>query len=91
VPWAAVAGLGALVPLALTFDWARLALGAAVLVLGLAGLGWIWPGKGTRLLTLPAYAVAGNVAVLHAWLRLFTGRAAPVWEPTRRGSVINVQ
>jgi hypothetical protein len=89
VPWAAVVGLGALVPLALTFPWARLMLAAAALVLGLAGLGWLWPGTGrrARLLTLPAYAVAGNVAVLQAWLRLFSGRAAPVWEPTRRDAI----
>lgn len=87
VPWAAVIALGALVPLALTFYWARLALAAAALVLGLAGLGWLWPGGRTRILTLPAYAVAGNVAVLQAWLRLFTGRAAPVWEPTRRDAI----
>lgn len=89
VPWAAVVGLGALVPLALAFPWARLMLAAAALVLGLAGLGWLWPevGRRARLLTLPAYAVAGNVAVLQAWLRLFTGRAAPVWEPTRRDAI----
>ncbi len=87
VPWAAVAALGALVPLALAFDWARLMLAAAGLVLGLAGLGWLWPGSGARILTLPAYAVAGNGGVLQAWLRLFTGRAAPVWEPTRRDAI----
>src|SRR5436190_2226568 len=87
VPWAAVAALGALVPLALTFDWARLMLAAAGVVLGLAGLGWLWPGSGARILTLPAYAVAGNVGVLQAWLPLFTGRAAPVWEPTRRDAI----
>jgi len=39
-----------------------------------------------RLLALPAYVAAGNVAVLHAWLRLLAGRPAPVWEPTRRGA-----
>jgi glycosyltransferase involved in cell wall biosynthesis len=87
VPWAAVVGLAALVPLALTFQWARLALAAAALVLGLAGLGWA--RQGARIFTLPAYAVAGNVAVLQAWLRLFTGRAAPVWEPTRRDALVS--
>jgi len=87
VPWAAVVGLAALVPLAWTFQWARLALAAAALVLGLAGLGWA--RQGARIFTLPAYAVAGNVAVLQAWLRLFTGRAAPVWEPTRRDALVS--
>ena len=55
----------------------------------LAALGWLWPDETSvpRLLGLPAYVVAGNVAVLHAWLRLLTGRATPVWEPTRRDAV----
>jgi hypothetical protein len=30
---------------------------------------------------------SGGDCCLHAWLRVLTGRVAPVWEPTRRGSV----
>jgi len=54
----------------------------------LAAIAWMRPeGEPMpRLLALPAYVAAGNVAVLHAWLRLLAGRPAPVWEPTRRGA-----
>jgi len=97
VPWAFVVALGALSALAFTVPWARLVL-AGVLALGaLAGIAWVWPeGRGAgagagkpmpRVLALPAYVVAGNVAVLHAWLRFRAGRSAPVWEPTRRGAL----
>jgi hypothetical protein len=89
LPWAAVAALAALGALAITAAWARALLAAAGIVAALAGIGWRWSGKPRlpRALALPAYLVAGNVAVLHAWLRFFTGRAAPVWEPTRRDAL----
>lgn len=89
VPWAAVLALAALAPLAVHFQWARVVLVGAAVVLGLAALGWLWPVERSapRVAVLPAYFVAGNVAVLQAWLRLLTGRAAPVWEPTRRDAI----
>lgn len=88
LPWAFVLFVGALAALALTATWARVALAAAGAALLLAGAGWVWAGRGGRLprmIALPAFVVAGNVAVLHAWLRVLGGRLAPVWEPTRRG------
>jgi cellulose synthase/poly-beta-1,6-N-acetylglucosamine synthase-like glycosyltransferase len=89
IPWAILSLLGALGALALTSGWARAALVASGALGVLAGIGWLWPeGKRTpRMLALPAYVVAGNVAVLHAWLRVLAGRLAPVWEPTGRGAV----
>jgi hypothetical protein len=47
---------------------------------------WVRPDAVSmpRLLALPGYVVAGNVAALHAWMRVLTGRHAPMWEPTRR-------
>ena len=89
VPWALVVGLVALGQLSLTFAWARALLAAAGAGSALAGIGWLRSERTSlpRVLALPAYVVAGNVAVLHAWLRLVTGRAAPVWEPTRRDTV----
>jgi cellulose synthase/poly-beta-1,6-N-acetylglucosamine synthase-like glycosyltransferase len=85
-PWAALLLLGSLAALAPGTLWARAALGAVAAVGGLAGLGWLWPETKTmpRLIALPAYLVAGHVAVLHAWLRALSGELAPVWEPTRR-------
>jgi len=91
VPWALVAGLGALGALAVAVPWARVALAAALAFGVLAGIAWARSGNAAkplpRLLALPAYGAAGNVAVLHAWLRFLAGRSAPVWEPTRRGAL----
>lgn len=89
VPWAVLLLLAALGALAWTSGWARAALGGCGVVGVLAGIGWCWPegARTPRLVALPAYLVAGNAAVLHAWLRVLTGRLAPVWEPTRRGPV----
>jgi GT2 family glycosyltransferase len=89
LPWAGVVACAALVPLAAAFQWARVLLAGAAVVLVLAALGWLWPDERSapRVAALPAYVVAGNVAVLQAWLRLLTGRAAPVWEPTRRDAI----
>jgi len=88
LPWAGVLALAALATLALTLPVARVLLAGVCVVLALAGVGWLWPkGRSApRIVTLPTYVVAGNVAVLQAWLRLLTGRAAPVWEPTRRAA-----
>ncbi len=89
VPWALVMALAALGTLAVTTLWARIALAGAVALGALAAIGWRWSvGKPMpRLLALPTYVAAGNLAVLHAWLRFWAGRSAPVWEPTRRGVV----
>lgn len=88
LPWAGVLALAALATLALTLPVARVLLAGVCVVLALAVVGWLWPkGRSApRIVTLPTYVVAGNVAVLQAWLRLLTGRAAPVWEPTRRAA-----
>lgn len=89
VPWAALVLLAAAGALAVASGWARAALAAAG-ALGLcAAIGWRWP-EGVpmpRLLALPAYLLAGNAAVIHAWLRVLSGRLAPVWEPTRRSAL----
>ncbi len=88
LPWALLLFVAALATLAVTSSWARAALVAAAAVGVLAAAGWRWSERGRipppRLVTLAAYLVAGNVAVLHAWLRVVGGRLAPVWEPTRR-------
>jgi hypothetical protein len=90
IPWAMLLVLAVLGGLALTSGWARAALGVGGALGLLAGTGWLW-SEGVPLprpVALPAYIVAGNAAVLHAWLRVLTGRLAPVWEPTRRGPVL---
>ncbi len=59
------------------------ALGIALAVMAVA---WVWPrGRPMpRLLAAPAYAVASNVAIVHAWLKMLHGDRNPVWEPTLR-------
>jgi hypothetical protein len=37
-----------------------------------------------RLISVIAFGVAANVAVIHAVLRLMTERGDKIWEPTRR-------
>ena len=88
VPWALVAialGLAALAP---RFWWAAATLVAGAAALLIAGLAWLWPEERPlpRLIALPAYAVAGNIAALQAWIRALGGQGTALWEPTRRGA-----
>lgn len=85
-PWAAVLGLVGLLILAVNDPFARAGAVAAVLVTLLAFIGWRWPeGRSIpRLFSMPAFLFVGNVAVLHATIKAFTGELNAVWEPTRR-------
>jgi cellulose synthase/poly-beta-1,6-N-acetylglucosamine synthase-like glycosyltransferase len=87
VPWMALPMVAALAWLTPHHWWAvaALALGGAA---GLAAaLGWAWPDgrRLPRVIALPAYAVSGNLAALHAWVRALGTQGTAVWEPTRRG------
>jgi cellulose synthase/poly-beta-1,6-N-acetylglucosamine synthase-like glycosyltransferase len=90
VPWALAGALGAVTSLALETGelWARVTLGVAAVVGGLALAGWCWPARRPvpRLLALPAYLASGTVAALEAWLLVLRGVRTAVWEPTRRGA-----
>lgn len=90
LPWAALAAfvsLGLLVddsPVAL----ALFAFGVVLLVLG--AIGWWLSGTGRtapRLVRIPAFLLAGNVAAAHALLRVLEGAQDALWEPTRRKPV----
>lgn len=89
VPWA---GLFALVGLfAASRDSRLAAMLSVVAITGIlfAAIGWILADRKPlpRLLSLPAYLAAGNVAALHATLRAMKGAELGVWEPTRRDTV----
>jgi len=86
IPHLAIVALGALACLAWIAPWARWALGFAGFAALCAVVAWFWP-EGRRLpkvVAVPAYLVMGNLAPLHASLRVARGKGAPTWEPTRR-------
>ena len=87
VPVAAAAALPALGVLAGRHTWAAWALWAAVIGICLGALGMARDARGRlggRLLSVPSYVLAGNLAALQALARAMGGRGAAVWEPTRR-------
>jgi len=60
-------------------------LGGTLLGLGLAAIGWWWPGgHPPRLPSMAAFFVSGTIAGLVAWKRALADQRAPVWEPTPR-------
>ncbi len=85
-PWAALVGLAGLIALASAERWAAVAALGVALAGALALIGWRWPeGRSLpRLFSMPAFLVAGNVAVLHATIKAVRGELNAVWEPTRR-------
>ena len=86
IPHLGIVALGALACLAWIAPWARWALGFAGFAALCAVVAWFWP-EGRRLpkvVAVPAYLVMGNLAPLHASLRVARGEGAPTWEPTRR-------
>src|SRR3989442_523653 len=75
LPYAGVLALVALATLATEEAWARWALAAVGLLCALALLAWVWPEhRGLpRVLSLPAYLVAGNLAGLHSGVNPLRG------------------
>lgn len=85
-PWAALIGLTGVVSIAPVEPLAALGVAGAVLVVCLAAIGWSWPeGRPLpRIFSMPAFLLAGNVAVLQATVKAVRGERHAVWEPTRR-------
>jgi glycosyltransferase involved in cell wall biosynthesis len=88
VPWAGVLGVVGLAMLAPAHLWARVLLAIAGVGCAAAWMGWVLSRNGRervpRILALPAFALAGNVAALYATIRALQGDRNPIWEPTRR-------
>jgi len=86
VPLSLVPSLAALLVLSRFDILARVALGIALLPGALAGLGFFWPASRRlpRLLSIPTFGVAANLAVAQAWWRSRDHHSDDIWEPTRR-------
>jgi len=86
LPWgAALAGMS-LVALSLSQPLARALVAVGVVTVGLAGVGWAKADNGSvsKIFSVPAYVLAGNLAAAHAFLRAARGQKDALWEPTRR-------
>ena len=88
LPVAVIPGVIGLAILSYTYAWAEIALAAGALVALLALAGAFWPANRPlpRLLSLAAFGVAANLAVINALWRLLHGHQDHVWEPTRRSA-----
>jgi glycosyltransferase involved in cell wall biosynthesis len=86
MPLTGVPALIGLAILARTQTWAAAVLAAIIVVLAIALVGWMWPEskRMPRPISIVAFGVAANVAVIHAVFRLMTERGDKIWEPTRR-------
>lgn len=92
VPWGGIAVLLGLMLLAPAQRWAAILL--AVNVVGLAVFGvtgaLMWAGRSVpRWLSLPTFALAGNMAAVHASVEALRGDREAMWEPTRREPIPN--
>jgi cellulose synthase/poly-beta-1,6-N-acetylglucosamine synthase-like glycosyltransferase len=86
VPASAIPGAIGLALLAPTEPWAAAALGCGMGLAGIALLGALWPARrpAPRPISVITFAVAANLAVVHALVRVAYGHEDHLWEPTRR-------
>jgi cellulose synthase/poly-beta-1,6-N-acetylglucosamine synthase-like glycosyltransferase len=88
LPISVVAGVVGLFLLAPSNLWARITLFAGAFLVILTLVGALWPsGRAMpRPISLVAFGVAANLAVLNALWRVVAGHQDHVWEPTRRSA-----
>ena len=86
LPWALAASGLAVIVLAPSFQIARALLAVGAVILGLAAVGWSRSESPSvsKVFSIPAFALAGNVAAAHAFIRALAGMRDALWEPTRR-------
>lgn len=86
LPWAAAVGFVGICMFSVYDLWARVVLGVGISILLLAAIGWYLDRRRElpKLLGVPAYLVAGNLAAMRAFIRFLRNEQDPVWEPTRR-------
>lgn len=85
-PLTVVPAVVALLVLAPEYAWARALLAVGIIIALVAIVGALWPEsrRMPRVVSVVAFGVAANVAVIHAVIRVLHGRDDKVWEPTRR-------
>ena len=86
LPWTlplALTGLGILAPGSTA---ALLLLIGGLAGLAIGGIGWALSDRLAlpRFMSTPAFALASNVAAIHAGTRALQGKSNALWEPTRR-------
>jgi hypothetical protein len=86
IPWAALTAFVSLALLAPEYNLARVVLAGALLVIGLAAVGWMLSDRPRvpKIFSAPAFLLAGNFAAAHAFVRVLAGGEDALWEPTRR-------
>ena len=88
LPISVIPGLVGLAILSRTHLWAEIVLIAGGLVALVALAGALWPKdrQMPHVISLAAFGVAANLAVLNAFWRVIYGHQDHVWEPTRRSA-----
>jgi hypothetical protein len=86
IPVAAVPAVCGLLLLSVDFTLARIALAGVIAAGAVLFVARAWPdGRPMpRLISLIAFGVSANAAVVHAVFRVLVGHGDHVWEPTRR-------
>lgn len=89
VPWTLPLALLGFALLSAGSRLAALVLAGGMLCALLAAIGWrrARHAQLPRVLAIPTFFVAGNLAAIHASLRALRGSENAIWEPTRRGTV----
>jgi cellulose synthase/poly-beta-1,6-N-acetylglucosamine synthase-like glycosyltransferase len=86
VPLSIVPGVFGLILLASSHSWAGalLAIGATLALLAMIGVVWPSERPAPRIVSLPAFAVGANLAVIEGFWRVLARHQDHIWEPTRR-------
>jgi len=88
LPVSVIPAIAGLAILSRTHTWATIVLiaGGVIALLALAGATWPNRRPMPRVISLAAFGVAANLAVVNALWRVIHGHQDHVWEPTRRSA-----
>jgi cellulose synthase/poly-beta-1,6-N-acetylglucosamine synthase-like glycosyltransferase len=88
LPFLIIPAAAGLLILSLAHSWPLLVLIAGALLAAMATVGALWPETRSmpRLISVAAFGVSANLAVLVAVRRVLAGGNDYIWEPTRRNA-----